>query len=218
MAKIRSGRWIMTIPVIEKKQSEIPQTEALKFVKDLKVGWNQKFVDVVRASRGQNVSRYLMVPSYDASGDNALIDDFCLPQDVEGNDNKIIVSVHAYIPYHYALQAENEADSVSRFSAGQETSTHDIDALMSGLYEKYVQKGIPVVVGEFGSRAKNGNEKSRVEYAAYYIAEARSKGISCCWWDNNAFQGEGELFGLLDREKNSWQHPEIVEALMKYAE
>lgn len=180
--------------------------------------WNQNFVDVVRATGGNNAKRYLMVPSYAASGDNVLIDDFKLPTDIEGNDNKIIVSVHAYIPYHYALQAENESDSVSEFRYDSSSDTADIDRLMSGLYEKFVKNEIPVLIGEFGSRAKTDNEQSRVEHAAYYIAAARARGISCCWWDNNAFTGDGELFGLLDRKNNSWKYPDILEALVKYAE
>lgn len=59
------------------------------------------------------------------------------------------------------------------------------------------------MIGEFGARDKNGNLQSRVDYAAYYIAAARAYGMSCNWWDNNAFTGDGELFGLLDR-KNSY--------------
>lgn len=41
---------------------------------------------------------------------------------------------------------------------------------------------IPVVIGEFGARDKNGNLQSRVDYAAYYIAAARTYGMSCNWW------------------------------------
>ena len=35
------------------------------------------------------------------------------------------------------------------------------------------------------------------------------------WWDNNAFTGDGELFGLLDRKTVTWRYPKIVDALMK---
>lgn len=180
--------------------------------------WNQNFVDVVRATGGNNATRYLMVPSYDASGDYALLDEFVLPTDIEGNSQRIIVSVHAYIPYNYALQDPAEAQSTDAFIANDSTSTQAIDTLMQGLYDKYVSKEIPVVVGEFGARAKGDNVQSRVDYATYYIAAARAKGISCCWWDNNAFSGTGELFGLLNRSSVTWAYPEIVEGLMKYSE
>ena len=41
---------------------------------------------------------------------------------------------------------------------------------------------IPVVIGEFGARDKNGNLQSRVDYAAYYIAAAHAYGMNCNWW------------------------------------
>ena len=53
-----------------------------------------------------------------------------------------------------------------------------------------------MVIGEFGARDKEGNLQDRVDYATYYIAAAKSRGITCCWWDNNAFNGEGENFGV----------------------
>lgn len=63
---------------------------------------NQLFVDTVRASGGSNATRYLMVPGYAASVDGALNEHFQLPKDAA--DNRIIVSVHAYTPYSFALR------------------------------------------------------------------------------------------------------------------
>ena len=74
------------------------------------------------------------------------------------------------------------------------------------------------MIGEFGARDKTEIRQSRVDYAAYYIAAARAYGMSCNWWDNNAFTGDGELFGQLDRKTVTWRYPKIVDALMKYAE
>ena len=179
--------------------------------------WNQNFVDVVRKTGGNNATRYLMVPGYDASADGVLNDKFVLPTDTAENEGKILVSLHAYIPYHFALQAATENESIDQFNASEKTSTNDIDQMME-LYAKYISNEIPVVIGEFGARDKNGNLQSRVDYAAYYIAAARAYGMSCNWWDNNAFTGDGELFGLLDRKTVTWRYPKIVDTLMKYAE
>lgn len=173
---------------------------------------NQIFVDTVRASGGNNAERYLMVPSYAAAAYSALSDAFHLPED--NADNKIIVSVHAYTPYAFALQDGGTDQFTDRTNTAQAS---EIGSFMNGLYDRYVTKGIPVVIGEFGARDKKGNTQSRVNYAACYIALASARGITCCWWDNNGFTGNGELFGLLNRQKMSWPYPEIVEALMKYA-
>lgn len=176
---------------------------------------NQTFVDIVRASGGNNGERYLMVPGYAASPDAVMASQFVLPQDTASG--KLIVSVHAYTPYNFALQPESEGGSTDVFAANNYASTKDIENLMVKLYSKYINKGIPVVIGEFGAREKNGNLQARAEYYAYYIAAARARGITCCVWDNNIFSGTGERFGLYDRKANNWPYPEIVEAIMTNA-
>lgn len=178
---------------------------------------NQSFVDMVRGTGGNNKTRYLMVPGYCASADGALVDGFSIPKDLQSNKNKIIVSVHAYTPYNFALQAPLEDGSTATFRASLAESQKDINYFMDGLYKKYISNGIPVVIGEFGARDKNGNLQDRVDYATYYVAAARARGMSCLWWDNNAFAGTGENFGLLDRKTLTITYPDIVSALMKYS-
>lgn len=176
---------------------------------------NQTFVDIVRASGGNNAQRYLMLPGYDASLDGAMTNLYRLPTDTA--ENKLIVSVHAYTPYNFALQSPQESGSTDTFSIDASASTKDIDYLMNSLYKKYVSQGIPVVIGEFGAREKNFNLQDRLDYYVYYISSARARGISCLVWDNNAFSGTGENFGLFRRSVGTWLYPEIIEAIMKYA-
>lgn len=177
---------------------------------------NQIFVDSVRNGEGNNNTRYLMVPGYGASAQGALIDEFDLPKDIV--KDKLIVSVHAYTPYNFALQAPAESGSTSQFSLDNQISVKDINQFMDQLYNKYIINGVPVVIGEFGARDKNDNTQERIDYAAYYIAYARARGMTCLWWDNNSFSGNGENFGLLDRTTVTWKYKEIVDSLMKYAQ
>ena len=176
---------------------------------------NQLFVDTVRASGGNNAERYLMCPGYDASPDGALHSSYVLPTDTEEMQGKghIMVSVHAYTPYSFAL----DQSGTSHFSASETSSTKEIDTFMDKLYNRFVAKGTPVVIGEFGARDKNGNIQERVDYAAYYTAAAKARGMTALWWDNNAFTGNGECFGLLYRIGGYFVYEDIVEALMKYA-
>ncbi|MDF2804225.1 MAG: Cellulase [Anaerocolumna sp.] len=177
---------------------------------------NQVFVDIVRNGEGDNNKRYLMVPGYSASAQGALINEFELPKDIV--KNKLIVSVHAYTPYNFALQAPTESGSISEFSSDNQNSVTEINQFMDQLYNKYISNGTPVVIGEFGARDKNGNTQDRIDFATYYIAYARANGMSCIWWDNNSFSGTGENFGLLDRKTITWRDKEIVDGLMKYAQ
>lgn len=176
---------------------------------------NQVFVDVVRAGGGNNAERYLMVPGYAASLAGVATDLFVLPAD--SAQNKLIVSTHAYTPYNFALQPQTEGGATDSFPADGGSGKSDIDYLVNSLYRKFVSQGIPVVMGEYGARNKNDNLQDRVNYYAYYVAAARAKGITCCVWDNGAFAGDGELFGILNRRKCEWAYPEVVKAIMAYA-
>ena len=171
---------------------------------------NQLFVDTVRASGGNNANRYLMVPGYAASPDSAIGPYFRIPED--SAENKIIVSVHAYTPYEFALQN----GGVSVFSLDNMKQKASITYLMNDLYNSFIKKGIPVVIGEFGARDKAGNLQSRVDYAAFYTVAARSRNIPCVWWDNGAFFGNGELFGILSRSQCTFTYPQIAQAMIKY--
>lgn len=177
--------------------------------------FNQKFVDIVRASGGNNANRYLMVPAYCATTDAAASNFFKMPEDTV--ENKLILSIHAYTPYNFALQAPSDSGSTDSFDING-AGANEINSLMDKLYLNFVSKNIPVVIGEFGARNKNENTQARIDYAAYYIAAARARGITCCWWDNHCFDtNAGEAFGILDRKDCTWEYAGIAEGLVKYS-
>lgn len=175
---------------------------------------NQVFVDTVRASGGNNAERYLMLPGYDASLAGAVTELYRLPEDTVAD--RLIVSVHAYTPYDFALRPNGESGVTSHFSCEEASSVHEIDDLVNSLYRKYVSQGIPVVIGEYGAMNRDNNTQDRVDYYAYYTAAARANGMTCCVWDNGAFTS-GETFGILRRRVGKWFFEETVEAMMKYS-
>lgn len=169
---------------------------------------NAAFVETVRASGGNNEKRHLMIPTYAASTMDSVLNDFVIPA-----DDKVIVSVHAYLPYTFAL-ADN-ASGTSEWSADNFADTKDIDELMSKLKERYIDKGQAVIIGEYGTRNRTFNTEPRAACAKYYVSKATEAGIPCIWWDNNAFIGSGENFGLFNRTTFEWRFPEIVSAIME---
>ncbi len=170
---------------------------------------NQTFVDTVRAAGGNNADRYLMVPGYAANPDYTAPRYFTLPNDTA--DNRLIVSTHAYVPYSFALDTKG----TDQFSWNNRSNRNDITKPFKSLYSTFIAKGIPVVMGECGCLSKN-NLQMRVEWSAAYAATAAAYGIPIAWWDNGAFTGSGENFGLFNRETAELVYPEIVEALLKY--
>lgn len=164
---------------------------------------NLAFLNTIRNCGGKNAERYLMIPGYGANC-KVGIHHIDVPK-----DDKIIISVHAYEPYEFALEIP-----------GRDTWNHDtevIDKLMKELNELYISKGVPVIIGEFGAMEKHGNEAERAEWVAYYVKEARKIHVPCVWWDNALFQGGGELFGLFDRQNGKIAYPSVVKALMENA-
>ncbi len=170
---------------------------------------NQIFVDTVRASGGNNADRYLCVPGYDASPSNLIEGRFVLPQDTA--DNRIIVAAHAYTPYDFALHVSGG----KTFSYDNNGQRMDIITNISYLYKNFISKGIPAVMDECGCLDK-GNLSDRVEWCAAYVAIASSRGLPVAWWDNGAFKGTGENFGLFSRSTAQLLFPELVDTMMRY--
>ncbi len=174
---------------------------------------NQLFLDTVRSVEGSHRTCYVLCPGYDASPDGICVEGFELPKDADDIENRVLLSVHAYTPYEFALNQSG----TDKFRATNSTDTADIKAFMNKIYAKYVNKGTPIVITEFGALDKHGNLESRCDYAAWYTAFAASVGIPCVWWDNNNFAGSGEIFGIYDREKCEFTLPEIKDMLIKYS-
>lgn len=168
--------------------------------------FNAAFVETIRGLGGNNAKRHLMIPGYAASSTASALKAIKIPE----GDDKIIVSVHAYIPYAFALSDDLTARSFSP----DDTSANDIIYLMDSLKTNFIDKGTPVIIGEFGARNK-ANEEIRGEWATFYVSQAKAIGVPCLWWDNGAFTGTGENFGILNRSSCTWEYPSVVEGLMK---
>lgn len=175
---------------------------------------NQDFVNTVRSTGGNNASRYLMVPGYVACPDGATNDYFRMPND-QNNNNKIIMSVHAYCPWGFCGLAMADG-GVNTWNMNNSTDAAEVTWFMDNLYNKYTSRGIPVVIGECGAVDKN-NLKTRTEYMSYYAAQAKARGIVCVLWDNNNFSGTGELFGFLDRASCQFRFNEMIDGMIKYS-
>lgn len=168
--------------------------------------FNAAFVETIRGLGGNNAKRHLMIPGYAASSSDSALKAIKIPE----GDDKIIVSVHAYTPYAFALSD----DITARTFSPDDTSANDIIYLMDSLKTNFIDKGIPVIIGEFGARSK-ANEEIRGEWATFYVSQAKAIGVPCLWWDNGAFTGTGENFGILNRSTCTWEYPLVVEGLMK---
>ncbi|MGN0674218.1 MAG: cellulase family glycosylhydrolase [Oscillospiraceae bacterium] len=165
------------------------------------------FVDTVRSTGGNNKTRYLMLTPYGASSNYSAMSDLKLP-----DDDRIIISIHAYLPYNVALNRNSKDSKLT------DNYKSEIDNTFSNINKVFTSKGIPVIIGEFGTINKS-NTNERVKIAKYFLSVANKYGVTCCWWDNGTTcsPSEGEGFGLLNRKTLEWYYPEIVKALVESA-
>ncbi len=167
--------------------------------------YNKVFVSTVRAAGGNNSFRALMVPTYAASASG--LDGFEVPK-----DDSLIVSIHAYSPYNFAMNA----NGTTSFDPDASGSTGELVWLADTLYDRFISKGTGVIIGECGTINKN-NQSDRMNWAGYFPKVFGEKGIPIFLWDNNAYGTGNETFGLLDRSSLTWKNPDYIKKLVRTA-
>lgn len=86
-----------------------------------------------------------MVPGYGASIDGCTTSTFKLPDD--STPNRLIVSVHAYTPYNFALNANGTAEFTNDLK-------NEVDYLYSTIKSHFIDKGVPAIIGETSASNK----------------------------------------------------------------
>lgn len=181
--------------------------------------YNQIFVDTVRKSGGQNANRYLLVPGWNTDINSTVEGtDFKLPDD---SINRIMVSVHYYDPYEFCLK--ESAKGIFRWGSAVKTQAPSwgkedyLEGQFDKLYNSFISKGIPVIIGEYGAIDKSYNDERSTTYRAYYYEylnyAAAKRGIVTVLWDNG-FNGKNGL-GVFDRSTGKQTQPELIKAIMK---
>lgn len=153
---------------------------------------NQDFVDTVRSvSSPYQSNRLLMVPPYCASSDSSIFSRLVVP-----DDPYICVSIHAYSPYSFTM-GSGPHDSFN---------SSELDTIFGNIKSTFLDKGIPVIIGEFGASNYN-NTSARVNWAKTYLAKTEAMGIPCVLWDNNVVENtsdSGECHGYINRSTYQW--------------
>lgn len=134
----------------------------------------QSFVDVVRATGGNNRYRNLIVNTYGAcdghgTWNSHLLDplkQMKLPTDqVQGH---IVFEVHSY-------------PDISNLSAAKS----ELDNTINNLKTYLVAKGAPVIFGEWGAsdgEAYNNNRSNLLGFAKYFVQQTKANGMGAFYW------------------------------------
>jgi len=191
--------------------------------------YHQTFVNTVRATGGRNSYRVLVVqgPGTNIERSNDLMD---MPTDEA--EGRMMAEVHYYTPsqfcflkedvswgnmvyywgngYHSAIEPERNA------TYGEED---EVDKSMALAKAKFVDKGIPVILGEYGAYRRDNDQhvpqdlethhNSVDHWATYVTKRALANGLIPFWWDTG---------GALDRQNYTVKDQRTIDAIMKGGE
>jgi len=166
---------------------------------------NQAFTDLVRASGGNNRRRYLLIAGYGTDLGHTVDPLFKMPRDPATHS---MVSVHYYSPPTFAI-LEKDADwGKSQYTWGTSNEVEAVRRDMLKLKVRFLDKGIPVILGEFGCPTTNKDPNSVVKYLSTVCQTAYSLGIVPVLWD------AGNLY---DRKELKWKIPLVGQNMARIA-
>jgi len=196
--------------------------------------YHQTCIDAVRSTGGRNAYRTIVVqgPVTDVELTNSLMN--TLPVDVV--ENRMMVEVHYYTPWNFCGMTSNEnwgnmfyywgegyhstTDPQYNATYGEEATVNANFALMRN---KFVNNGIPVVLGEYGAirRSSLTGEQlelhlaSRAYYLYYTTLKAKEYGLIPFYWDNGHMGNHG--FAIFNRISNTVFDQQALDALIQGA-
>lgn len=173
--------------------------------------WNQIAVDAIRATGGNNATRWIAISHYAANVD-LVIANLKLPE----NDSHIIVAAHCYDPYNFCLhpmsddgttvQVDSWGHNANAGTSVEGANEEYVIAQLFKLRQAYIEKGIPCYLGEYGCvwQTTDNANAFRKYYLEFYCRAANLAGIPMFVWDNNSKGSGNEANGYLDHADGSW--------------
>ncbi|MBO6029471.1 MAG: cellulase family glycosylhydrolase [Bacteroidales bacterium] len=169
---------------------------------------NADFVAAVRATGGNNVNRNLILNTYAASPDRRALQDFKLPEDVV--QGHLMAQVHSYAPYHFAFNP-SAGETWSPQLTFDANADKEVRNIIDVVGQNLVARGIPCILGEFGTDTREGPSRDEAELAkqaACYISQAAKYNIPCFYW-------MALSDGKADRAAPRWTKPDLKDAILK---
>jgi aryl-phospho-beta-D-glucosidase BglC (GH1 family) len=196
------------------------------------MSYYQTFVNAVRATGGNNATRWLVIqgPSTNIDKTYDLVN--TLPTD--SATGRLMVEIHHY-PYQWTIMTEDASwgkmfyfwgegyhspTMLDRNSTwGEEAYTDD---QFQKMYTKFTSKGVPVIIGEWGAVKRIGYSDltgveldrhlaSRTYFSKYVTDKANALGLKPIWWDAGG-TGRNTMW-LFDRSTAAVIDPDNIRAL-----
>ena len=158
---------------------------------------NQAFVDTVRKSGGNNPKRHLLISGYNTGIDRTCDPLFKMPSDP---GNRMAISVHYYSPAGFAILEEDADWGKASPTWGSDEEYASLRSEMQMMKTNFTDKGIPVIIGEYGCPTKNKEPESVQRFIASVCEEAYKCGHCPVLWSTPGGHYNREACQLTDRE------------------
>ena len=141
---------------------------------------NQKFINTVRATGSNNSYRHLLISGYNTDLNLTCDPLFEIPYDPV---NRLAVSVHYYIPSTFAILEEDADWGKCASTWGSNAEKQELEKNLDLVKTTFYDKGIPVIIGEYGCPTKNKDEGSVRDYLTSVCREACERNLCPVLWD-----------------------------------
>ena len=190
--------------------------------------YHQTFINAVRSTGGRNSNRVLVVQG--PTTDSYLTSDLMTTLPVDPVPNRIMVEVHCYTPSTFNLLIDADvswgnmayywgAGNHSAIEPERNATFGEEDALVTefGKMKKFVDKGIPVILGEYATwRRTPGlgkptpkdldmHNKSVDYWTTFATKTAKANGLLPFWWETGF---------MLDRANNVVKDQRMLDAII----
>lgn len=156
---------------------------------------NQTFVDTVRESGGNNPKRHLLISGYNTGIDETCDPLFKMPDDPA---NRCAVSVHYYTPSGFAILEEDADWGKARSTWGTQEDFAELYKYMDMMKNTFIDKGIPVIIGEYGCPSKNKEVESTRLFLSSVCKEAYDRNLCPVMWDTPGGRYDREACKMSD--------------------
>lgn len=171
---------------------------------------NQKFVDVVRKTGGNNSQRFLLIPGYNTDVGMTCDDRFVMPKD--SAKDKLFVSVHYYTPWGYC-----GGSSVTHWGTAREVG--EMNNNMEKL-SRFVDAGYGVIIGEYGTglRSDGTLKDGNMDWHENFLDNCDYYNYVPVMWDTGEWGMFDRKTGFKFQEMTDFYKSRSYEALLAYDE
>ena len=192
--------------------------------------YHQTFVNAVRSTGGRNSYRVLVVQGPRTNGELTYNLMNTLPTDKV--PNKLMVEIHNYTPATFTIVTDGDVswgNMIYYWGAGNHSTIepdrnatygeeNEILDEFQKMKQKFVDKGIPVMLGEYATWRRTAGlgkpvpkdmemHNKSVDYWSYYVTkQAKAHGLVPFWW---------EIGFMLDRANNVVKDQPMLDAIIE---